>query len=97
MQMTRGAMLEAAGYCNLSPVSMQKLLDPDTNIRYGSCYLRFLREELDGDLTSTLLVYNGGYRVLTRYLKGVSINSESANYVLQVSRAYNLCNVENVK
>lgn len=95
MQMTRVAMLEAADYCDLPIVGMDKLLDPVQNIRYGSCYLNYLMDELDNDLTEVLIVFNGGYRQLIKYKVGSSMAGETANYVLAVRRAYNICSEEN--
>lgn len=87
MQLTKPAVKEAIQSCNLRPLSnMAKLHDSVTNIRYGSCYLKKLLEEMNGDWTRTLIVYNGGYVQLERYNQGLAIASETANYVLQVNR-----------
>lgn len=94
MQITKGAMLEGSEYCGLPVIPVTKLLDSAINIRYGSCYLHKLLEELN-DIDAVLIVYNGGYVSLTRYLKGVSMNKETANYLLQVRRSLQLCNTEN--
>lgn len=87
MQMTEIAVVDAIGECNLEPIlDMQHLLDTHSNIRYGSCYLRKLLREMDGDWTRTLIAYNGGYRQVLKYEKGEAIASETANYVLQIGR-----------
>lgn len=92
MQMTLPAVQDATESCNLRPVlNMDHLFDSVTNIRYGSCYLRKLFREMNGDWTRTLITYNGGYRMLTRYDRGETLVSETANYVLQVQRALQLC------
>lgn len=90
MQLTIPAVEDAVKHCNLRPVlDMEHMLDSATNIRYGSCYLKKLLEDMDGDWTRTLIVYNGGYKQLTRYDRGESIVPETANYVIQVNRALN--------
>jgi soluble lytic murein transglycosylase-like protein len=39
LQVTRLAMMDAAAYCRIPVLrNMAKLLDPVTNIRYGTCY-----------------------------------------------------------
>lgn len=92
MQITQVAADEAASRCQLKSVtSMASLHDSATNIRYGSCYLSYLLEEMDGDLDRTLIVYNGGYRQLQRYDRGESIVAETANYVLLVNRTLKMC------
>lgn len=90
MQMTRGAVEEAVKHCSLRPLGdMNKLHDSATNVKYGSCYLKKLLDEMDGDWTRTLIAYNGGYKMLQRYDNGESIVNETANYVLLVHRALN--------
>lgn len=90
MQMTRVAVEEAVrnGNCNLRPLGdMNKLHDSVTNVKYGTCFLKKINDEVGGDWKRTLILYNGGYTQLTRYNKGDSIASETANYVLKVERA----------
>lgn len=91
MQITNVAMREASAQCDLPVIPMEKLLDSATNVRYGSCYLQYLMGILDGDIDQVLIVYNGGFKQLTRYLKGESIVTETANYVLRVRRAITTC------
>ena len=94
MQMTLVAVQDAEIHCKLKPVlNMEHLFDSATNIRYGSCYLKKLLDEMDGDWTRTLIAYNGGYKQLTKYDKGEMIVSETANYVLRVERARRICNI----
>lgn len=88
MQMTRVAVEEAVKHCNLRPLGdMNKLHDSVTNVKYGSCYLKKMLDEVDGDWTRALILYNGGYRQLTKYDNGETIAHETANYVLLVHRA----------
>lgn len=91
MQVTEVAMREAARHCEIPVVPMKKLLDVATNIRYGSCYLDFALMTTKGDVDRALILYNGGYRQLEKYDRGYGIATETANYVLGVRRALNLC------
>lgn len=90
MQITPIAVAEAALYCKL-PRNPKDIHDVSTNIQYGSCYLMKMLEDAGGDWTKALILYNGGYRSLTRYEKGDSVNLETANYTLQVHRVRQLC------
>ena len=88
MQITLPAVQDAVRHCRLRPqLSVDHLFDSTTNIRYGSCYLKKLLDDMDGDWTRTLITYNGGYKVLQQYDRGERINNETSNYVLQVERA----------
>lgn len=91
LQMTPPAVLDAALECNLAPVPIESLLDPATNVRFGSCYLRQVLQEQKGNLDRALIVYNGGYRQLIRYDQGLPIANETAQYILQVRRALDVC------
>lgn len=88
MQMTAAAAEAAQSKCNLRPLpTMDHLFDSVTNIKYGSCYLKMMLDEAEGDWIRALILYNGGYRQLTRYDRGENIANETANYVIQVHRA----------
>jgi soluble lytic murein transglycosylase-like protein len=89
-QITKPAVLDAAAYCGLSK-NPKNWYDTNINIKYGSCYLQKLIKET-GDWTSALVVYNGGYKQLTKYQKGEQMLPETSNYVLQVLRVEALCN-----
>lgn len=92
MQLTLPAIQDAVKHCELKPVlNMDSLYDSITNIRYGTCYLKKLYDEMDGDWTRTLIAYNGGYYQVMRYDRGVAIAPESANYVLKVMKARQQC------
>lgn len=91
MQMTAEAVTDAAQFCKLPSVTMQDMLIPATNIKYGTCYLQKLLKEFDGDWDKALIAYNGGYRQLTYYMDGRSMTKETANYLAQVRRVLKLC------
>jgi soluble lytic murein transglycosylase-like protein len=89
MQVTSIAAKEASVQCALPIVTdMNLLLEPRRNVTYGSCYFRHVLNQHSGDYTRALIVYNGGYAQLAKYEKGIPMVSETANYVLQVRRAF---------
>lgn len=93
MQVTEVAMKDTVDHCGLPEVSMDLLLSSQKkNVKYGTCYLNHMLQYTGGSWTRTLIIYNGGYRQLARYDRGESIATETANYVLKVKRAFNLCN-----
>lgn len=91
MQMTQVALTDTINSCGYPTVSLEELYDPTLNVKYGSCFLNSMLKKSEGNWTKTLILYNGGFRQLTSYEKGESIASETANYVLKVNRALNLC------
>jgi hypothetical protein len=94
MQMTSAAVIDASKHCSLRPIpDMNHLFDAKTNIQYGSCYLRKLLDETDGDTVRALVAYNGGYKALTVYDREGNLNQETANYVLKVNQALKKCTV----
>jgi len=100
MQMTAIAVREAVGSCpSLKPLgNITKLHDSVTNVKYGSCFLKKMYDDMEGDWTRTLILYNGGYAQLNRYNKGQEIASETANYVLKVTRfRKEICHAERIK
>lgn len=87
MQMTRIAVTDAVKHCNLKPISdMARLHDSVTNVKYGSCFLKKMLDEVDGDWTRALILYNGGYAALKRYESGKNVPEETAQYVLKVNK-----------
>lgn len=49
--------------------SEKKLLDPETNIRFGTWYLSYLLDRFDGNLRSALAAYNAGPGSVDKWLK----------------------------
>jgi soluble lytic murein transglycosylase len=49
------------------PVARSELLDPTTNIRLGSRYLRQLLDRHAGDLAKALAAYNGGEDAVAKW------------------------------
>ncbi len=90
MQMTPIGTKEALIQCPELQEDSQRLLDGNSNLRLGACLFSYYQgeaERLGVDRTiGGLILYNGGYRTLNRYIKGRRINTETANYVLKVLR-----------
>lgn len=72
------------------------MYDPDVNIRYGTYYLRYLKNKF-GDWSTVLAAYNGGEGNVAKWLKdsaysddGVTLKSipfsETDSYVRKVNR-----------
>lgn len=91
MQMTSVAVTDAVRLCGFRPLAIERLHDPALNVRYGTCFLRLKLTEAGGDKTRALILYNGGYRQLEKFDRGLPIASETANYVIQVKRSLALC------
>lgn len=77
------------------------LFDPDTNIRLGCQYIKYLNGRFDNDITLVLAAYNGGEGNVRKWLKssiyspdGKTLTNipykETANYVKKVSTYYDL-------
>jgi hypothetical protein len=82
-QITKLATIDAAIFCSIPLIGNP--YDPAFNTRIGTCYLAKLYSDTQ-DWTEALIIYNGGYKTLKRYRKGLNINTETANYVLKVNR-----------
>lgn len=50
------------------------LTDPDTNIRYGCWYLRFLTDRFGDDLPAVLAAYNAGHNKVSEWLRDDAIS-----------------------
>jgi soluble lytic murein transglycosylase len=77
---------------------LEMLQDPSTNLKLGTWYLAFLRQEYGGDLVLTLAAYNAGRGNVSKWVKedgwagGEDIDSipfpETREYVKKVLRLY---------
>lgn len=69
-----------------------KLFDPDTNIRYGAWYLRYLLDNYSGNVNASLAGYNGGGAVGDRYIisREAGIPLETQGYIRSVNFATNM-------
>lgn len=75
----------------------ESLYDPDTSIRYGTYYLRYLYKKFNCNVDTTLAAYNGGEGNVAKWLKdpkysdnGISLKDipfeETKNYVSKVNK-----------
>lgn len=76
MQLLPGTAKEAAERLGDSNFDKAKLEDPATNIRYGTWYLRHLRDRY-GSTAFALAAYNGGGANMDRWLRNTQGRSES--------------------
>jgi soluble lytic murein transglycosylase-like protein len=68
----------------------QQLVDPETNVRIGTRYLRDLLRLFDNDLTLALAAYNAGEGAVMRYDNRVPPFPETVEYVKLVTQLYAL-------
>lgn len=54
---------------SMKDCSEAKLKDPETNIRMGCWYLKYLMDRFDGDMTLVLAGYNAGPNRVTQWLE----------------------------
>src|SRR3990167_8228673 len=71
--------------------NVDKLFDPETNIRYGSWYLRYLMDNY-GEINAVLAGYNGGGAVGDRYVvsREAGIPNETKGFIRKVNFAMNM-------
>ena len=72
-----------------SNFNVDNLFDPDTNIRYGCWYLRYLMDNYSGEVNAVLAGYNGGGAVGDRYVisRDAGIPQETQGYIRKVNFA----------
>jgi lytic transglycosylase catalytic len=80
--------------------SEDSLTNPETNIKYGTWYLRYLLDKYNGDETSAIAAYNAGHSNVDEWKDkipdGDSISTEdipfeeTKNYVKKVSFAHDV-------
>ena len=63
----------------------------EDNIIIGMKYLKFSIDSTD-TLEEALIMYNGGYRALRRWRKGLTVPLETKEYVIKVLAKYKECN-----
>lgn len=68
-----------------------KLLDPTNNIRYGSCLLSHYMKQVDDNVLLALIMYNGGYKQLTRITNNATVTTETREYVFRVHQQLRKC------
>ena len=99
MQVTFIGAEEARNYCPaLRPTLGESslalkyiLLDPEENVKYGTCLLQFYLQQAQGNVLMALTLYNGGYRQLTRLQKTGTVTTQTRNYVFRVHSKLRQC------
>lgn len=97
-QLTTIGAKEAAAQCSL-PLSwgvselafMDSLRDSRRNVKYGTCLLRYYLNQVGGNHTLALVLYNGGYQQLTRLSVTGTLSKETSEYVLRVHSYLGRC------
>ncbi|MDP4092704.1 MAG: lytic transglycosylase domain-containing protein [Bacillota bacterium] len=69
MQITESTGKWAAGEMKLEDYSFDRLFDPETNIRMGCWYLRWLLKYFNNDTDLTIAAYNSGNGKVSQWLK----------------------------
>lgn len=83
------------------PVDATQLFDENVNIMLGTCYISYLLQRFDNDVTLVIAAYNGGEGNVKKWLKDPRYSSdgktlenipfeETSNYVKKVSTYYQI-------
>lgn len=100
MQILPGTANDVAKWNKLPPVVPAELLNPDTNIRFSTTYLSFLKNKFNGNMAFAVASYNGGYGSVQRWIDKNDYNQdidefvenipypETQNYVKKVFGSY---------
>jgi hypothetical protein len=94
MQVTEVGAREAEKQCPFlirEYRNRRSLTDPTTNVAYGSCLLRHYLNQVNGNTFLALVLYNGGYRQLTRLATNATLVTETREYVLRVHHYLRRC------
>ncbi len=95
-QLTFDGASDAASECGLAHpqnwASLDVLHNRRMNVKYASCLLRKYLNETGGNWVDTLILYNGGYRQLTRFNATGTMVNETMGYVVQVLHTKGKCN-----
>lgn len=92
MQLTEPAIVDSRKYCSIAQKNSNKLFDSHQNVKLGSCYLSKMLADSDNSYDLAVIAYNGGQTQANKYARDENIAGESANYILQVRKAVDLCN-----
>lgn len=78
-------------------ISAYDIFDPETNIKFGCWYLRFLKDKFSGEEQLMMAAYNAGHNKVEEWLgqyskDGITLDeipyAETKKYVDKVTRAY---------
>lgn len=98
MQLTLIGAKEAAIQCRLpyargvsDETLVARLMDSRANVKHGTCLLKYYLNQVDGNQTLALVLYNGGYVQLTRFINTGTLTKETQEYVLRVHSYLGRC------
>lgn len=104
LQVTSEGANEASAACHLPilhELAPYILLEPEANVKYGSCLLKFYHKEAEEDGVSeaetwkrTLVLYNSGYKGLLRYKKNGTMVLETQAYVKAALTLKEFCDAQ---
>ncbi len=82
----------AQGLMQLMPATAKRfgcddVNDPESNIKAGTKYLKWLLKRFDGDVSLALAGYNAGEGAVDKY-KGIPPYKETQNYVVKITANY---------
>lgn len=101
MQITPQTGEYISGLLGDSYFTVERLLKPEINIKYGCFYLSKLYKDFDGNIDLVLAAYNGGEGNVRKWLKeyddgkgSIRINDvpfeETKNYIIKVKKDYKI-------
>lgn len=93
MQVTGIGAQEAENQCPflIRQHRIRMLHEPATNVAYGTCLLRYYLNQVNNNTFLALVLYNGGYRQLTRLETNATLTTETREYVLRVHHYLKRC------
>lgn len=91
MQVTKIGVREVVVQCEYIKIRQSKLHDSRYNVKYGTCLLDYYLKEAKGDSMAALILYNGGYKQLTKFITQGRLIKETADYVIRVNSYLRRC------
>jgi soluble lytic murein transglycosylase-like protein len=98
MQLTLIGAKEAAIQCRLpyarevsDETLIARLMDNRANVKHGTCLLKYYLDFVNGNTLLALVLYNGGYAQLTRFINTGTLTKETQEYVLRVNSYLGRC------
>jgi soluble lytic murein transglycosylase len=79
MQMVNGTFGDVKGYLGETTTTFHDLYEPETSIRYGTCYLNYLYKMFDYNWDTALAAYNGGLGNVSKWLNDERYSDDGEN------------------
>ena len=87
MPATGGGIAKSLGETGYSP---DKLMDPETSIRYGTYYYRELIDRHQGNIDKALMAYNGGEGAVQSYERRGVLPRETEGYLRKIKGTWDM-------